>query len=383
MDVCVIGAGNVGRGIIRDMLESDKNFKLNAFDIHEPSLVEAQKLDPERVSIGTLDAGDSNAVSDRVRGSSLVVNTTDGTQCLTILDGAIAAGVNYIDVHGTLLVKERLARHDAASAAGITAMIGMGCSPGATNMLGAYGARNVSGKVCIDVEYVTHRALNPSPGLLETGLRQFYTHIRAPLYEDGVLKEMMPFDGHKVVNFPTIDEDVELVYTPHSEPQTIPLFVKGLSRVSVRGTYHPEMMRLLRALYDFGLLDNDRKVTVDGAEHDFRPLLKQALMGDGKPRPAGLKPKYILRVVVTGEEAGLTRRKEIVIGNPDGWDPLPQGRMTSLPTSFAAQLIARGEFVSPGVCGPELLEDGQVEACLDHLRDRGLWVDIMESTSNR
>ncbi|MEQ9329096.1 MAG: saccharopine dehydrogenase NADP-binding domain-containing protein, partial [Rhodospirillales bacterium] len=114
MDVCVIGAGNVGRGIIRDMLESDKNFKLKAFDIHEPSLVEAQKLDPERVSIGTLDAGDSNAVSDRVRGSSLVVNTTDGTQCLTILDGAIAAGVNYIDVHGTLLVKERLARHDAA-----------------------------------------------------------------------------------------------------------------------------------------------------------------------------------------------------------------------------------------------------------------------------
>ena len=382
LDVSVIGAGRVGGGIVQDFIETDPKYHIRVFDVYQGALDEVRSLDKDRISTCSLDANDSGAVAEAISGSSVVVNATDGTQCEPILKGAIEAKVNYIDVHGVFLY-ERLDHKEAAEQAGITAMLGMGCSPGIANMLGAYGARKVSGKVSIDLEYVTHRALNSSPGLLETALRQFFTHVRSPLWEDGVLKEMMPFEGLKTVRFPTIDEDVELVYTPHSEPRTIPMFVEGLSRVSVRGTYDPETMRLIRALYDFGLLDNSRTVTIDGKEHDFRPLLKQALVGDGSLKPKDIKPKYMLRVIVTGEDEKTTQRREFVVGHPDDWDPLPQGRLTALPTSFAAQLIASGEFVSPGICGPELMQDDQVEACLAHLQSRGLLVDEAQSTSHR
>ena len=49
--------------------------------------------------------------------------------------------------------------------------------------------------------------------------------------------------------------------------------------------------------------------------------------------------------------------------------------MTSLQPAFAARLVAKGEFKHPGVVGAELFTDAQVEACLEHLQKRGLWVE--------
>jgi hypothetical protein len=45
-----------------------------------------------------------------------------------------------------------------------------------------------------------------------------------------------------------------------------------------------------------------------------------------------------------------------------------------LPAAFGARLVANREFVQPGVCGSELYTDAQAEACLAHLRERGLKV---------
>ena len=49
--------------------------------------------------------------------------------------------------------------------------------------------------------------------------------------------------------------------------------------------------------------------------------------------------------------------------------------MTSLQPSYAARLIAKGEFKHAGVVGAELFTDAQVEGCLEHLQKRGLWVE--------
>jgi saccharopine dehydrogenase-like NADP-dependent oxidoreductase len=183
-----------------------------------------------------------------------------------------------------------------------------------------------------------------------------------------------PFSGAIRTRFRGVEEEVELVYTPHSEPQSIPRFVKNAKRVTVRGAYQPAIMALLKSLYEFGLMDPKRQVTVDGKKVDFQPLLREALHGDGSPKPAGVRTNYVMRVRVTG--VGADRRVlETTMGHPPAWDALPQGRMTALPTAYAARLVAKREFQHPGVVGPELWSDAQVEGCLAHLESRGLWVE--------
>lgn len=374
MHYVVIGAGNIGRCLISDVLGSDPEARITAIDNNQESLAATtQMARGGHVSCFALDVSDSSALAKYTKDAAIVVNTTDGSRSIEILHSAIHGRVPYLDVHGTLLVDERLALSAAAEAAGITAVIGMGCSPGITNMLAGYGARNAVGSITVEVEYVTHRPMNPSLGLLDTALRQFRNHVRSTVYENGTYHSKMPFEGALRTRFPGLEEEVDLVYTPHSEPVTLPRFVPGLKKVTVRGAYQPKMMTLLKALYSFGLMQQDLKVNVAGVSTDFQPILRDALMGDGSPKPAGVTPLYLLRVRVTGEENGRHVINEMTVGHPRGWDPLPQGRMTALPASFTAQMMARREFQRFGVCGPETFTDSQVEACLAYLEARGLW----------
>jgi saccharopine dehydrogenase-like NADP-dependent oxidoreductase len=371
MKIALIGAGNIGRAMTRDILDSEKDARILAADSDARALEAAAKLDRVRVTTRKAEAANVGEVVELIKGYDVVVNCTYGAKCMEILDAAIAARIPYIDVHGTLLMQERFSRSEAAKAAGVTALIGTGVSPGLTNMMAAWGARQFKGEVTIECEYATFRPINPTEGLLETALRQFRNGVQVPVFEDGKLSYLPPFSGALKTRFPGMDEEVELVYTPHSEPQTIPRFVKNAKRVTVRGAYQASIMTLLKSLYTFGLMDPARKVTVDGRKVDFAPLLREALHGDGSPKPADVNTSYVMRVRVSGDGGTI----ETTIGHPPGWDALPQGRMTSLQPAYAARLIAKGEFVHPGVVGAELFTDAQVEGCLAHLRSRGLWVD--------
>lgn len=123
---------------------------------------------------------------------------------------------------------------------------------------------------------MTFLTLDPSQGVVGTALRQFRNHVRCPVYENGRLEGQRPFSGRPVTKFSGIERGVELVLTPHLEPITIPRFVQGLKKVTVRDTYHPDVMALLRQLYEFGLLDQNLHVEAEGKRVSFGRLLIQA-----------------------------------------------------------------------------------------------------------
>jgi saccharopine dehydrogenase-like NADP-dependent oxidoreductase len=377
MKYVLVGAGSIGRALIADILGAEPDARFVAIDPDHAALAAAARLGGAQQPVETIvaEANDAKALAPLLEGAAVVVNCTYGARCLEILDAAIAARAPYVDVHGTLLMEERFARHDAAHAAGITVLIGLGVSPGLTNMLAASGARRFEGDVDIDCEYITHRPINPTAGLLETALRQFRNGVKAPVWEDGKLHWHPPFSGAIRTRFAGMDEDVEIVYTPHSEPFTVPRFVRNARRVVVRGAYHESVMTLLKSLYAFGLLDPALDVTVDDTRQNFQPLLRAALMGDGSPRPAGMKSSYTARVRVSDGK----RQLSTTIYHAPGWDQAPQGRMTALPAAYGARLVANRKFVHHGVCGSELYTDAQAGDCLAHLRERGLIV-LQEET---
>lgn len=370
MRYTLIGAGSIGRALLADILSEDEHARFSVFDIDADALSLAQSRDDARVQVHMIPGQDGNDFTAMVQGSDLVVNCTAGTQCVEILQAAIAARVPYLDVHGTLLLKERLALSEEAKKAGITAMIGVGVSPGLTNMLGAHLARQTEAPVSIECEYATIRPLNSTPGLLETALRQMRNGVTAAVYEDGHTTYHPPFSGALNTRFPGLDEDFELVYTPHSEPLTIPLFVPNARRVTVRGTYDPRIQTLMKSMFDFGLLDPGRTVLVEGTQVDFQPLLRQALMGDGSLKPGNIQARYVMRVRVSGDGY----QRSLALSHSPHWDALPQGRMTALPAAYVSQLIANKHLQYPGVCSPEIMTDEQVAACLTYLELRGLQV---------
>src|SRR5690606_35878330 len=117
------------------------------FDVDQQALDRIRALAPDRVEASIAAGSDIAAFGAMMAGADIVVNCTTGAQCVEILEAAIARKVPYLDVHGTLLLKERMALSERAQQAGIAAMIGVGVSPGLTNMLGAYLARKDAGMV--------------------------------------------------------------------------------------------------------------------------------------------------------------------------------------------------------------------------------------------
>jgi len=126
MHYLVVGAGNIGRCLITDVLGADEEARITAIDNNQGSLTAtAQMTTGGRVSCCMADVSDPSALAQHVKDAAVIVNTTDGLSSIEILRAAIRARVPYLDVHGTLLVNERLALSGAAEEAGITALIGM------------------------------------------------------------------------------------------------------------------------------------------------------------------------------------------------------------------------------------------------------------------
>lgn len=374
MKYAVVGAGSIGRAIIADLLSADPGAHVLAIDTAQAALDLAQGLDPGRVTVARVEDNAIAQIAPYLKSVAAVANTTVGDRIVDILQASIQAKVPYVDVHG-IFFNERLAYAPQAEAAGVTAVLGMGVSPGLTNMIAADGIRKASGAISVECEYMTHRPLNPTIGLLETAIRQFRDGSMAPVYENGKLLWYPPFSGAMRTRFPRYPDEVELVYTAHSEPETIPHFFPDVQRVTVRGTYHPQMMGLLKSLYQFGLLDPSLEVSTPSGKLPFQPLLRAALMGDGALKPRDIAPLYLMRVRVSGEAGNTRSVSELTLGHELGWDPLPQGRLTALPASFTLQLLAHGSLSRPGVVGPELLTGDQVIQCLGYLQARGLWVE--------
>ncbi|MBO9355962.1 hypothetical protein GG851_18390 [Bordetella petrii] len=370
MKYVLIGAGNIGREIIKDILAVEAQASFLAIDANPNALTQSAALDRTgRVETQLVAADTPNKLEPLLQDADVVINCTYGERIVDILQMCIQARASYIDINGTLFLEERLNLTEAARKAGIAALICNGVSPGLTNMLAAYGARKFKGDVVIECEYATHRPLNITEGLLETALRQFRNGVKTTAVQDRKIEKFDPFHGRKTVSFPHIGE-VDLIYTPHTEPLTVLRFVPNAATVTVRGTYEKRIMKLLESMHEFGLLDPALEVDVNGQRVNFQPILRLALMGDGKPRPEDILGMYAMRVRVQDNQKSM----EITIGHAPGWEKVPQGRMTALPTSYVAQQVAHGRITEKGVCVPEQFSDELVEGCLQYLEARGMYV---------
>ena len=199
----------------------------------------------DKASVFELDAFDSASVSDAIAGCDAVLNCVGPfyKTVETVLGAVIEAGIDYVDVCDDVDVTDGVLGMDAkAKEAGVTALIGMGSSPGATNLLAKF-AHDVLMDSTDSVDIFHAHGGEPFEGPGVIGHRFHCMSIDIPMFLDGELQYVKYFEPGGIAlrekfTFPVLGDEVLLYPYPHPEQVTLPNYL-DVQRVTNKGTVLP------------------------------------------------------------------------------------------------------------------------------------------------
>ena len=357
---CLGAAGKISRESVLDLLQSDTVEKVTIGDNNESAGQQVvASLEDDRVDFVNVDVFQADQTAALIQGYDLAMDGTpisinhESTKCIA------QAGVHGVNLNGT---GPEFAFHDVFLKSGKTYVPGFGMTPGITNVMARFAHDRLE---TIDAIRISHGAFRPfafSPAITETTRIEYEPDLESRIvFEDGEFKQVEPFARPLKVTLPEPFGTHTQYIIPHAETQTIPKSFKekGVRLVEVRGTWPPPNMQLLRALYDWGFLEN-KTVNVNGAEVGVMDAIASYLLKSEQGTTTQLYG-YALHVEVTGTESGksicytLTSTHPASDGSVLGWEGLrAYTRSVGIPMSIAAQLILDGQANAVGVMAPEL-----------------------------
>jgi saccharopine dehydrogenase (NAD+, L-lysine-forming) len=241
--VAILGAGGtIAPAIVRDLAESD--------EVAEMLLVD---LDQEKAS-ATADrhGGGKASVADGVAGADVVVNSAGYRVNLDAMRSSLEAGAHYVDLGGLYwMTGKQLELGAEFERAGLLAVLGMGSSPGKTNVMAAHAARTL-GEGLLETVHVAAggRDLDPPDGeSFPYALQTLIDELTMPpvVIRNGQAAEVEPLSPGGVVRFADPIGDGETIHTIHSEMRTFPASF-GCREASFRLSLAPALLERLREL---------------------------------------------------------------------------------------------------------------------------------------
>jgi len=359
------GCGVVGTAATKTLAKSKDFSAVVIADINLEKAKQVAKGLGQKVSAMKLNAADGDSVKAAVKDADVVVNCVGPYYTFekTILPAVIESGINYVDVNDdTGSTYEALDMDGAAKDAGITALIGMGSSPGITNLLAGYAARDLLDE-CESIDLLHTHGGEPTEGAGVIAHRFYCMDVEVPMFLDGQAVKLSQAESEnytEMVDFINLPGQYKVYPYPHPEPITLPIFLKdrGLQRVTNKGSVLPdEYYNLTRDMHKLGLASKD-PVVVNGIKiipHDFAiaylikrrdEILQETNFGEqrgcvkivckGKKKDT-LEPRtYVFSLVSEGAGKGQAL-----------------GEATGMPAAFGAILLKRGKIKEKGVLPPE------------------------------
>jgi saccharopine dehydrogenase-like NADP-dependent oxidoreductase len=324
-----------------------------------------------------MDVRDHDATVAQMRGYDVVM---DGTTIA--LNGLSTACIAEAGCHGINLngFGEEGISDPVFKRHGKTCVPGFGMTPGTTQMMAMYAANRLN---TVDVVRVSHGAYRPiafSASITETTTYEYDPRLPGRVvYEDGRFVQVPPFARPREIELPPPYGSATQYIIPHAETRTLArnLAHKGVRLIEVRGTWPQKNMQLIRALYDWGFLRND-KVRVNGNEFGIVDAIGAYLMQSPEGRETELYG-YALHVEVTGIREEKTYQHTLWHTHPSsdgtvpGWDKLrAYTRNVGIPMSIGAQMLGKDLVKKAGVITPE--EAFEPQAVFDELKKREILV---------
>src|SRR5919201_2452270 len=215
MRVVVLGGtGAMGRWTVRDLTESDGVDEVivagpdgtRARETAGWAAARAGAIGSGHVSAMVVDARDPSILRRALARADVVCNCAHHAFNLAVMEACVDTGTHYVDLGGLFhTTRRQLALHDRFAVAGITAVIGMGGSPGTTNLMAAWAA---GGLACVHEVHVRVGVAGfapwseplPVPFALDTLLDEF--SMPAVAYVDGGWAEVPAMSALEEVDFP-------------------------------------------------------------------------------------------------------------------------------------------------------------------------------------
>jgi len=388
MRICVLGgAGHIGSGMVRELI---KRVPATEVVVADKNLEEARHLAAElgdKTSAYSVDANDPKSLVSVMKDVDVAINAIGPYYAygVKVLRAAIKAKTNFVDVDDDYdATKACLGLHEEARKAGITAIIGLGATPGLTNLLAKYGSSKLDEVDEIHTSWAW-TAMDPFMG---PAIIAHYFHASSgdvPTYRDGGWVEVPALSESEVVRFPPPLGEIEVYNVGHPEPVTIPRYIKGVKVVTNKGTVWPSLMaEATRIFADLGLISL-KEFTVKGVTMPVRDVTVQFVLSIPELTPAetisalaseaeerygeyalegvGLKAK------VKGESQG----KKVCYSY--GIASRSAVSCTALPAALGALMIANGKVKERGVFAPEGAIDSRA-----FLKEISGDIEVLETT---
>ncbi|HEY6406031.1 MAG TPA: saccharopine dehydrogenase NADP-binding domain-containing protein [Ktedonobacteraceae bacterium] len=362
MHIIVLGgAGAMGRIAVRTLTEYQDIDQVTLADYNEDRAHEvASTLNSSKIQVRQIDVNDAERLSALVRGADVVLSAVEYVFNLPILKACIQEKVHYADLGGLFhMTRKLMDMSPQVEAAGITAILGMGGTPGITNLLARAAVDKLDQVDSIKVQLgCSDDTPSTAPLVAPYSIRTILDEFTRPpqVFQDGAWYPQPSLTGQEELIFPLPVGRATAIYSLHSECATFPVSFrdKGIRHVSFKIAFPSDFLTKLKFLVDIGF-GSDEPISVRGAKVSPREvlakLLEMAPVEDVAPQDCD-----VLRVVVAGLVGGqhVEITNQVVVLPYSHWGIGAGALDTGTPLAIAGRMLANGEVTRRGACGPEL-----------------------------
>lgn len=371
MKTLVLGAsGQIGAHTVQDLVE----FYRADVIASSRKLANVKKAMTDlglakHVKVMELDAGNTENVAKIAQAERVdtVVNCAWYQTNLSVMEACLRAGAHYTDLGGLFdFTLKQLQLHEKWKNAGIKATIGLGSTPGLTNIAAAAGAAKLDKVDTINI-YCSWGNTLPTkeagwPGYSIRTVMDEFTQ-EPVMWLNGKHVKQPILSGETTVTMQDPIGKITAYYVKHSEPATIGKYVgKGCRNVTFRIGFPSTDFSTFKTLKNLGFADT-APITVGDARVSpldyLTAMYQNAISKSRGERPPRTEYEYdAFRIDVFGhhKESPTTVTYHIITWN-DPKRGISSARDTAVPPSVVSEWQATGKIKEAGVFPAEAVVD--------------------------
>ena len=353
MKILVIGgAGGMGMVTVRDLAESPQ---VSEVIIADANIEKAKRIQTwtgsKKVSITKLDVSDNENLVEAMRKADAVANAAPYHLNMIITKAAIEAKRNVTDLGGVYhMTLKQLELDKEAKKAGVSIALGCGVAPGIADILAKFGADKLD---AVDEVHIRYGEVNFDPAKYKWTFRTVLEEYTAGpvVFKDGKFKELAPFSGKHVFEFPEPIGKRNCCYALYSGLPTLPKTIgKGVRLVDCAMVYTDEDEQRIKILNEMGMTAT-QPIKVDGVSVSPREFL----LCVAPPPDINVRDAAGIVVTVNGRknDESVEYSYTLVFRYHEKYGVSALSYLTGMPLSVVAQMLARGEIKQTGVMPPE------------------------------
>lgn len=360
MKVLCLGAGGMGALAARTIAGFKEIENITIADLHEDAARRVAAECRGKALASSVNVEDRSGLIALMKGHDVVANCVGPffRFAVPILEAAMAAGASYFDIcDDPEPARDMLGMGKKAEAAGITAVVGLGATPGITNMLAAKISRIFTQMTELHAAWnIEEKADDTTTGLeYSAAIVHWMKQTSGRILEcrDGKLEEVRPLEA---VNLRYPGRGTRKVWTVgHPEPVSFAWSYPGIRRSSC----YMVMPALTAA--DFKKLSgkiNSGSLTLEEAARELVEMSKsESLIGRFVGAVSHLfdqAPRLPLFFVIA--KGRIQDRSATVAASIKSFPP-GMARTTGIPLAIGVHQFARGKVTRKGVATPEVALD--------------------------